>query len=375
MHHTPGVETTTGPLGQGVGNAVGMALAERMLAARYNRPGHEIVDHYTYTICSDGDLQEGVSGEASSHRRAPRPRPADVLLRRQPHLDRGRHRPVVHRGRGRALPRLRLARAALRRHLDARHAARRHRRGTRRSAAEHDHPAHAHRARRAEQAGHGERPRRAARRRRDPPHEARLRLAGGRRLPGARRGRASTATAAPRARRCPPPGQDAFDAYRAAHPDLAAEFERTQAGTPPDDFADAPARVHPGRRRDGDPRGGRQGAAGARRRGAGAGRRLGRPRAVHQHADEGVRQRHGRRLQRPQLPLGHPRARHGLGAERPRRPRRPARASARRSSSSPTTCGRPCASPRSWACRSSTSGRTTPSGSARTARRTSRSST
>ena len=66
MHHTPGVETTTGPLGQGVGNAVGMALAERMLAARYNRPGHEIVDHRTYCICSDGDLQEGVSGEASS---------------------------------------------------------------------------------------------------------------------------------------------------------------------------------------------------------------------------------------------------------------------------------------------------------------------
>jgi transketolase len=64
--HTPGVETTTGPLGQGVGNAVGMAVAERMLAARYNRPGHEIVDHYTYTICSDGDLMEGVSAEASS---------------------------------------------------------------------------------------------------------------------------------------------------------------------------------------------------------------------------------------------------------------------------------------------------------------------
>jgi transketolase len=66
MHHTPGVETTTGPLGQGVGNSVGMALAERMLAARYNRPGHEIVDHRTYCICSDGDMQEGVSGEASS---------------------------------------------------------------------------------------------------------------------------------------------------------------------------------------------------------------------------------------------------------------------------------------------------------------------
>jgi transketolase len=64
--HTPGVNVTTGPLGQGVGNAVGMAIAERMLAARYNRPGHEIIDHRTFCICSDGDMMEGVSGEASS---------------------------------------------------------------------------------------------------------------------------------------------------------------------------------------------------------------------------------------------------------------------------------------------------------------------
>lgn len=63
---TPGVEVTTGPLGQGVGNAVGFALAERMLAARFNRDGHELVDHRTYAIASDGDMQEGVSAEASS---------------------------------------------------------------------------------------------------------------------------------------------------------------------------------------------------------------------------------------------------------------------------------------------------------------------
>ncbi|HEU0023206.1 MAG TPA: transketolase [Thermoleophilaceae bacterium] len=62
----PGVEVTTGPLGQGVGNAVGFALAERMLAARLNRDGHEIVDHFTYAIASDGDMQEGVASEASS---------------------------------------------------------------------------------------------------------------------------------------------------------------------------------------------------------------------------------------------------------------------------------------------------------------------
>ena len=64
--HTPGVETTTGPLGQGVGNAVGMAVAEAHLAATFNRDGHPIVDHHTYFICSDGDLMEGVSHEAAS---------------------------------------------------------------------------------------------------------------------------------------------------------------------------------------------------------------------------------------------------------------------------------------------------------------------
>ena len=64
--HTPGAETTTGPLGQGVGNSVGFAIAERWLAARFNRPGHEIVDHYTYALCSDGDIMEGVSHEAAA---------------------------------------------------------------------------------------------------------------------------------------------------------------------------------------------------------------------------------------------------------------------------------------------------------------------
>jgi len=65
-HLTPGVETTTGPLGQGFMNGVGMAMAEAHLAARFNRPDHEIVNHYTYVFCSDGDLMEGASHEAAS---------------------------------------------------------------------------------------------------------------------------------------------------------------------------------------------------------------------------------------------------------------------------------------------------------------------
>jgi transketolase len=65
-HLTRGVEASTGPLGQGVGNAVGMAIGEAHLAARYNRPGHDIFDHYTYALASDGDMMEGVQAEAAS---------------------------------------------------------------------------------------------------------------------------------------------------------------------------------------------------------------------------------------------------------------------------------------------------------------------
>jgi len=66
FREVPGAEVTTGPLGQGIGHAVGFALGERMLATRFNRPGHEVVNHFTYVIASDGDMEEGISSEASS---------------------------------------------------------------------------------------------------------------------------------------------------------------------------------------------------------------------------------------------------------------------------------------------------------------------
>ena len=64
--HTPGIETTTGPLGQGIANAVGMAIAETKLAAEFNRDGYKLVDHYTYALCGDGCMQEGIEYEAAS---------------------------------------------------------------------------------------------------------------------------------------------------------------------------------------------------------------------------------------------------------------------------------------------------------------------
>ncbi|SIN86440.1 transketolase [Carnobacterium alterfunditum] len=66
VHNTDGVEATTGPLGQGIANSVGMAMAEAHLAATYNKPGHKVIDHYTYALCGDGDLMEGVSAESAS---------------------------------------------------------------------------------------------------------------------------------------------------------------------------------------------------------------------------------------------------------------------------------------------------------------------
>ena len=92
---TPGVETTTGPLGQGLGNAVGMAMAarrERGLLDPDTADGESPFDHHIYVFASDGDMEEGLTHEASAIAGSPGAGQPDRLVRRQPHLDRGRHR-------------------------------------------------------------------------------------------------------------------------------------------------------------------------------------------------------------------------------------------------------------------------------------------
>ncbi len=111
-HLTKGVEATTGPLGQGIANAVGFAMAEAHLAARFNRPGHEIVDHHTWVLAGDGDFMEGVSSEASSLAGHLGLGKLIVRLRRQQDLAGGNDVPDLHGGCGGPLHGLRLARAA-----------------------------------------------------------------------------------------------------------------------------------------------------------------------------------------------------------------------------------------------------------------------
>ena len=185
---TPGVETTTGPLGQGFGAAVGMAVAERFLGATFNDAAHAVQDHYTYVIAGDGDMMEGVSSEAASfagHQGLGKL----IVLYDDNHISiDGSTELAFTEDVVRALRGLRLARAA----RGGRQRPRGHRRrphggqGRDGQAVAHR-GAHPHRLRLAAQAGHGQGPRRGARRGRGRAHQGEPRLAARARVLRARR--------------------------------------------------------------------------------------------------------------------------------------------------------------------------------------------
>ena len=187
--HASGVETTTGPLGQGVGNSVGMAIASRWLSANYNRPGFELFRYNVYALCSDGDMMEGISGEAASlaaHLKLPNLcwiyDDNHITIEGKTSLafseDVGRRFEgygwqVLHVEDVNDLDALRGALEQFRQHRRPPHA---------------DYRPQPHRLRRPQRPRHGQGPRRAAGGRGDPADEAGLRLAGRRRVPRARRG-------------------------------------------------------------------------------------------------------------------------------------------------------------------------------------------
>ena len=286
---TPGVEVTTGPLGQGFGNASGW----RSRSAGSRRPSigtaHDVVDHYTYVLASDGDLMEGRRLRGGVARRRPAARSADRPLRRQPDHALGDDEPDVLGGRRRALRGLRLARAADRR------AGRRGRgrgadRGARRGgSAVADRGAHAHRLRQPAQAGHLARARRAARRRGGAPDQARARLARGPPLLRARRG-AARVPKRRRAGRRPGGGVAAPRGRLRRRPSRPGRPVRARAGgRAARRMGGAPAGLHAGGRRDGDARRRRERHQRAGRRRAEPRRRLGGPRSVDAHGDDRMR--------------------------------------------------------------------------------------
>ena len=236
-HWVSGVETTTGPLGQGIATSVGMAIARKWLASRYNRPGFDLFDYDIYAVCGDGCLMEGIGSEAASlaghlelddlcwiydnnhitiEGKTSITFTEDVAARflglwLERAARRRRQRSRAHRGRARGLP-------------------------EDQGPADADHPRQPHRLRLAAQGGHRRGPWRAAGRRRGPAHQARLRLAGGCQVPRARRRHASISTPAS-ARAAPRRGarwEALFAAYREAvsracrrdRPDAAARAAR-----------------------------------------------------------------------------------------------------------------------------------------------------
>ena len=221
-----GIETTTGPLGQGLANAVGMALAEKKLAAAFNRPGHEIVDHHTWVFLGDGCLMEGISHEACSLAGTWGLGKLIAFYDDNGISIDGEVARLVHRRHAEALRGLRLAGDPRRRRPRPGGGRARDPQGEAREVeADADLLQDDHRLRRAEQAGQGGTPRRGARRRRSRARAQDARLA----VRALRRARTRSARPGMRARRASArraAGAAASRPTQQAHPELAAEFQR-----------------------------------------------------------------------------------------------------------------------------------------------------
>ena len=376
---TSGVETTTGPLGQGVATSVGMAIAGKWLAGHFNRPGFELFDFDVYALCGDGCMMEGISGEAASlagHLKLVQPL---LDLRQQPDHHRGPHRPGLQRGRRHALHRPTAGTSP----ASATPTTSRCSTGPSRRLQGHQRPADAdhrrqpHRLRRARQAGHhaahgeplGEEEIRLTKRNYGWPEDAKFLVPDGvyehfQDGIGKRGKELRDAWFAK------------FEEYKAKYPELADQLDRMQHRAAARRLGQGPADL-PGRRQGH----GRRAIASAKVLNALA---KNVPWLIGGSADlapstktrltfEGAGDFEAEQLRRPQPPLRHPRARHGRDPQRHGAVQGPALRlglpDLQRLRPRPRSAWR-----RSWRSRSSTSSRTTRSASARTARRTSRSS-
>ena len=248
-HWTSGVETTTGPLGQGIATSVGMAIGQKWLASRYNRPGFEIFDYNIYAVCGDGCMMEGVGSEAASLA-------AHLGLDNLCWVYDNNH--ITIEGNTRItftediadpVPGLRVERPAGRRRQRYRsHPARPGDLPPDEGPADLHHSGQPHRLRFPAQAGHRRGPRRAAGRGGGPPHQALLWMARGCEVPGPRRRPRALRGRDRRTWRGGPPPEwtELFDAYRGKYPELAAEIDQMQRRELPCRMGPQPSRV-PGR--------------------------------------------------------------------------------------------------------------------------------